>query len=169
MSGTMNKRAILFLTALMPLAGLMPPAHAASKVGATLVQAASGVEAKLTLTSSSCAATAGYATTGVQTSGPCTGQLYRAAATVSGASVTCAAFSTSTYTLLSGTIAMAAPSAVYTDTTITPGNTYCYAATATFTAGGGPGAVSATFPLAAIVAGGTPAQATVTGVVAAVD
>lgn len=95
-------------------------------------QAGSGIA--LTITDSSCAATVTTAANGQQTAAPCTVQLYRLQ-TAAGAT-SCPAFSTSTYTEISSTLAMAAPSVKYSDTGLAAGFAYCYGGTVTWTQGG---------------------------------
>lgn len=89
----------------------------------------------VTLTDSSCT-----------TATPCTAQIYRAAGACPSTGLPAnpteltASFAATAITASSSTWA-------YADTTAVSGTSYCYYATATYTAGGGPSQASATFPV----------------------
>ena len=103
--------------------------------------------------------------TGVETSGPIAAQVYRVPLT---AGNSCPAFSTTAYTLVNGSVPETSTSATFSDITVTPGLTYCYAVTDTFAAGGAPSPVSNLFSVLVIISGGSPGQPTgLSGVVVA--
>jgi len=116
----------------------------------------------LTWTSPGAATTVGQ-TSGVQTSGPITSTVYRAAATITSGVASCASFSvgTSAYTQI-GTVAVtsaAANAGTFSDSAPTVAAVYCYAVTDTFTAGGAASSATVSAPILNLVFG-TPAAPT---------
>ena len=126
---------------------------------------AATLQMNLTWTNSACAASIATSSTGTETAGPCTAQVYRVASTPGAA---CPAFSATTYSLLSGTVTQTTAAGAYSDTTVATGATYCWAVTDTFQAGGG-ASTAATFQGTVILVGTPPTPTGLTGSVASGD
>jgi hypothetical protein len=145
------------LLPLLIFAGIAQAHAGVSNLVATVeVTTAGTVQMNLTWSNASCASAIATGSTGIETAGPCNAQVYRAPSTAGAA---CPAFSTSAYTLLSSTVSQTSSAGAYADTSIVVGDSYCWAVTDTFVAGGGASGVSATFPGTAIIVG-TPATPT---------
>jgi hypothetical protein len=114
------------------------------------------LQVNLTWQAPGAASTITTGTNGTETAGPIVAQVYRASIV---AGSPCPAFSATTYTLLNGTVLLTTTAAVYTDSAVATGSTFCYAVTDTFAAGGAPSPVSNLFSILVILTG-TPAQPT---------
>lgn len=104
----------------------------------------------LTWNATSCASSISTTSTGMELSGPCYGQVYRIAVAAGAA---CPAFSLSTWTLMTASTPILSTAGAFNDLSIAVGQSYCYAVTDTFQAGGAASALSNTFPVFAIIPG----------------
>lgn len=120
-----------------------------------LSQSSPALQVSLTWNAPSCASAVAANSSGQETAGPCSSQVYRA--TVASPAAACPVFSTSAYSLIAPAAAESSTSAAYADSTVATGSTYCYAVTDTFALGGAPSGVSNLFQITAIV-GGSPGQ-----------
>lgn len=113
----------------------------------------------LTWTATDCASTITTDANGVELTGPCVSQVYRAEV-ASGSQ--CPAFSVTAYTEIQSAQPENSSAAAYVDTTVTTGATYCYAVTDTFALGGAVSQPSNLFQITVILPGtpGTPGNLT---------
>lgn len=124
-------------------------------LAASVARAQTVLNVSLTWTAPGCAATVTTDSSGVELTGPCNSQVYRASI-ASGAQ--CPAFSATAYTEIAAAQPENASAAAYVDTSVATGSTYCYAVTDTFALGGAPSGLSNIFPITVILQGtpGTP-------------
>ena len=122
------------------------------------------LQVNLTWTATDAATTITVGSTGTEATGPIASQIYRTPI-VTGAA--CPTFSTTTYTLLNGSVPETSTAATFSDTTVVPGSSYCYAVTDTFAAGGAPSPVSNLFSIFVLLFGSPAAPTGLSGVVVA--